>query len=340
MGIRDKLAKTLDRTGILNVVLKNRRGSDQLTVLTYHRVNELPSDYPYDADVVDATPSQFEEQLRFLQEHHHVVGLDALRRFCDGEPLPPRATLITFDDGYRDNHDVAMPMLQRFGMSAVFFIATRYIDERRLYWWDKINYLVNSATSTHVSLDYPVPLRFELPRERAEALSTFVILMKEMRGLDTERFLSEVAEAVGVPWSRDIEREHADALLMNWDDLRAMKAGGMDIQSHSHNHQPLHTMLPEALDSDLRLAKSLIEKNLSTQVDTIAYPVGRPIIGLNSVVQTARDAGYRYGFTNGMGCSPLVGLEPFDIGRHAMDTEMPMSLFRGMLALPELLQET
>ncbi|HHH11858.1 MAG TPA: polysaccharide deacetylase, partial [Sorangium sp.] len=203
MGIRNKVAFALDRLGVLPLALRAPPMTKVLTVLTYHRVATLPADYLFDAGVVDATVTQFEAHLAFVKRHYNVIALDQLRRFTHGQPLPPRALLITFDDGYRDNHDVVLPLLLRFGLTAVFFVATRYIDERRLYWWDTINYLVRSSNVTTLSVNYPTTLHFKLPAQRGLALRTFVTLMKEMRGLDSDRFLAQLATALKVPWSRD-----------------------------------------------------------------------------------------------------------------------------------------
>ena len=98
-----------------------------LRVLMYHKVNDLP-DNPLSIPV-----SLFDEQMSRLAElDYTVVDLDAvLDHYTNGTPLPPRAVLITFDDGYHDNLENAAEVLRRHGYPAVLFVPIGYLDDSR-----------------------------------------------------------------------------------------------------------------------------------------------------------------------------------------------------------------
>jgi len=98
-----------------------------LCVLMYHKVNAV------DGNTVTVPPSAFDEQMAQLAElDYTVVSLDdVIRHYIDREPLPPRAVLITFDDGYVDNLENAAPILQRYGYPAVLFAPIGYLGARR-----------------------------------------------------------------------------------------------------------------------------------------------------------------------------------------------------------------
>jgi peptidoglycan/xylan/chitin deacetylase (PgdA/CDA1 family) len=97
-----------------------------LRVLMYHKVNDLPEN-PLSVPV-----SVFDEQMAQLRElRYTVVDLDAvLAHYSEGRPLPPRAVLITFDDGYYDNLANARDVLRRHGYPAVLFVPIGYLDDR------------------------------------------------------------------------------------------------------------------------------------------------------------------------------------------------------------------
>lgn len=99
-----------------------------LRILMYHRVND---GHPGDRLTVD--PRAFEAQMAFLAASGRpVIRLeDALPALRGAARLPPRAVAITFDDGFRDNYDFAVPVLERFKMPATFFVVTDHVGTER-----------------------------------------------------------------------------------------------------------------------------------------------------------------------------------------------------------------
>jgi peptidoglycan/xylan/chitin deacetylase (PgdA/CDA1 family) len=105
----------------------NANGNRSLSVLMYHKVNDLPEN-PLTMPV-----SVFDEQMDQLRQlGYTVVDLDAvLAHYVDGEPLPSQAVLITFDDGYHDNLDNAARVLKKYGYPGVLFVPIGYLDDRQ-----------------------------------------------------------------------------------------------------------------------------------------------------------------------------------------------------------------
>ncbi len=98
-----------------------------LRILMYHKVNDL---WPNPTTVPTAV---FEEQMAVLDElGYSPVPLGAVRdHYLHGAALPERAVLITFDDGYRDNLENALPVLRRHGYPAVLFVPIGFLDDGR-----------------------------------------------------------------------------------------------------------------------------------------------------------------------------------------------------------------
>ena len=96
----------------------------RLSILIFHRV--LAQVDPLFPEEVDA--ARFDVICGWLRRWFNVLPLDAaVRRLRDGS-LPRRAAAITFDDGYADNHDIALPILKKHGLPSTFFIATGFLD--------------------------------------------------------------------------------------------------------------------------------------------------------------------------------------------------------------------
>src|ERR1700733_5285676 len=234
VSLRERVADVLHRAGALNALMAVRRiapGPKTLTILTYHHIADGDASSPYDPGVADATPAQFRRQMQTLVRFCTPIGIDELVDAIEGAPLPKNPVMVTFDDGYRSCHDVALPILREVGMRAAFFVATSFVAERRVYWWERIAIVLANARVATAKLAYPLPLTVVARDPSSQRM--LVDIIKDTVGLDVGRFLDEIYAAFGVDWNRDIEAKHADAIVMTWDHLRALSRAGMNVESHT-----------------------------------------------------------------------------------------------------------
>lgn len=338
------VAAALDRVGFPQVVAAARRYQlwrpTGLTVAAYHRVSDPARSNGLDPELIDATPQEFEAQVGYLKENFRIVTIDeVLRAHRERRPLSPDSVLITFDDGYRDNYEVAFPILKRMGVPAAFFVTTGYLTDRRLFWWERVNNFVRSATVQQLRIEYPAPEVIDLstPKAKVRAKARLNRIIKDSFGLDLERFLAGVVKAGGIPWTEDESRHHGDRALMTWDDVRTMRAAGMGIGSHTAGHRVLETLPPAELAKELRSSRETLEEQLGEPVTTIAYPVGRSIAKFPAVRKALAEAGYELGFTSRPGVNRLPPHDdPFDVKRVTVDRDRPPAWTRLRFAIPSL----
>ena len=121
--LKNSVYRTIGETAAM--LGANGNGHRSLRVLMYHKVNDIP-DNPTTVPV-----AHFDDQLAQLGElGYQVIDLDAvLEHYTLGTPLPDRAVLITFDDGYRDTLENAMPVLQKYDYKAVIFVPVAYMED-------------------------------------------------------------------------------------------------------------------------------------------------------------------------------------------------------------------
>jgi peptidoglycan/xylan/chitin deacetylase (PgdA/CDA1 family) len=313
-----------------------------LSIVTYHHVQEPDPSYPYDPNVADASPVQFRRQMETLARYGTPIGVDELIRALGGAPLPKNPVMVTFDDGYRSCHDVVLPILRAVGVRATFFVATSFISERRLYWWERISLLLNKAVCKTAVIRYPYSLALDLANGEAHDKLTDII--KDTRDLDLDRFLDELGAALGVEWNRQIEASYADTLIMTWDHVRALARAGMDVESHGRRHRVLQTLDGAALDDEVTGARHDLEAQLGRPVRAIAYPVGRRIGAEPRIRKALTAAGYQLGMSNHSGVNRwwppvlrgIAPIDPFDIRRLATDRTMSDAMFLTQVAVPRL----
>ena len=337
MSKRAWLAGLLHDTGALSAILalRARASAPWLSILTYHRFPRLGCEL-FDDGVIDTNVDVFERHVSCLKKHFVVIGVDELCAFAAGEALPANAVAITFDDGYLDNYEHALPILQRHACKAIFFVATSFTSERRLYWWDRAAYLMKQSTRDAVELSYPSRFRVELA-DRSHAIFKLLRFIKACHALDMERLLAELSLATGVSWTRELERAFADRLLMTWDHVRALREAGMDVQSHTRTHRILQTLSPAELAAELEGSRRDLQRELGEAPRALAYPVGRPLQASSPIRAALSRAGYQIGLSNGTGPTPTWGRrDAFNIRRQTVALDVTTPVLLSMLAVPPL----
>jgi peptidoglycan/xylan/chitin deacetylase (PgdA/CDA1 family) len=136
-GKRELLARGLLWSGA-SFLLSRLPARDSLLVLNYHRIGN-PDDDLFDPGVFEATADQFNDQISHLKRRVSLVTLEEALAFIDGtikEKTRRCRVLITFDDGYLDNYEIAYPILRSHGAQGVFFLVTSMVGSCQVPWWD------------------------------------------------------------------------------------------------------------------------------------------------------------------------------------------------------------
>ena len=250
-------------TRMLGSVLSPGGVRGRLSILIYHRVLAAPD--PLLEGTIDA--AEFGEQMALLASGFNVLPLrEAVQRLLAGT-LPARAACVTFDDGYADNHDVALPILKRLGVPATFFVATGFLDGGRM-WNDTVIEAIRRTTKPALELSDlglgTVPLGSLI--ERREAVGALLRAIKHRPPAERAAAVERIAAGEPLP----------DDLMMTKQQVRNLHASGMEIGGHTVTH-PILTRIPEgAAQSEMADGKAALEEVIRGRVTSFAYPNGVP----------------------------------------------------------------
>ena len=129
--IRRTVKGTIGRVAAITRVLE-RRFQSKMIIVTFHRVNDtLPE------DGMTHSSATFEEYCKFFRKHFKVIPLSQQVAGCDSASELGGTLSITLDDGYRDNFEIAAPILRKLNLPATFFVATGFIDSQTVAPWDR-----------------------------------------------------------------------------------------------------------------------------------------------------------------------------------------------------------
>lgn len=278
----------------------------RLTVLMYHRLlNQADELHDFGTLATD-----FDAQMRALSEVFNVLPLDVAVERMRAGALPPRAVCITFDDGYRDNLELACPILVRHGLTATFFVASG-VFESGIMFHDAVSEVIRRHSGDSVDLGWlglgTIGLR--TPAQRAEAIVRIAAHIKPFdpkeRGVVTRR----LADSAGVEIPRN--------LMMNADEVRKLVAAGMTIGGHTHDHPILTSIPDDEVREQILLNRRCLESLTDAPLTLFAYPNGKPDQDYAARhASIVRDCGYSAAVTTAFG-SGGIETDPLQIPRIA-----------------------
>jgi len=244
-------------------------------ILTMHHVRTAePADFAPNR-ILEITPQFLDDVLTLLRaEGFDIVALDEVPARLRAVPEPPRPfAVLTFDDGYRDNVEQALPVLRKHDAPFTVFVTTGFADGCAPLWWLDLE----EAIARQDSVDAPLPSgRIRLPAATAdEKKRAFDTIYWALRGGPEEelrRCISAMAAEAGID-----ALARTRALCLDWEGLRTLASEPLaTIGAHTLTHPMLAKHGTDFVEKEIAASKLRIERELDVEVRHLAYPVGDP----------------------------------------------------------------
>lgn len=262
---------------------------DGLRVLAYHGVPDQ---------------RRFASQVEHLVDRYRVVSLDEVHdALHTGAPLPPRAVLITFDDGDPTVVDNALPVLADAELPAVVYVVGDLVDSDSPFWWDEAEELFAAGRR-------PVG---------AEASSP-VDLVRRLKAVDDDvrrRAITSMRD--GRPPARR---------QLTTEELRTLHRHGVAIGNHTASHPCLDRCGDETVVDEIERAHGTLSSIVGVPPDTFAYPNGNPD---PRALEVLRRLGYRSVFLFDHRMQAVTG-DAMALSRIRVDADADVAIFALMVS--------
>jgi peptidoglycan/xylan/chitin deacetylase (PgdA/CDA1 family) len=235
----------------------------------------------------------FRRQIKYLKENFEIVPLATFFSGDEKHAAQPdhRQIAITFDDGYENNYTNAFPVLREFNCPATIFVVTKCLENESYYlWYDLIDILKSRLTPADFNtaasmLSNEKKILFSGVTSFDELKSLF----KKLNTAEKDTVLKPLFER-NKSYVNGIDREFT--AMLNKDQMKAMISSGLiEIGSHTHTHPNLSEINSDDAVFELKKSKELLEANLGTSINSIAFPDG----SYNDAVKKfALDEGYKH----------------------------------------------
>jgi peptidoglycan/xylan/chitin deacetylase (PgdA/CDA1 family) len=312
-----------------------------LAVVTYHGI--LPQGYEridpdFDGSLIAG--DALRRQLQLLKTHYTVISPEKMLLWSEKKlVLPPRAVLLTCDDGLVNNLTEMLPVLAEEGVHCLFFVTGASCDdEPATLWYEELFLLLLRAPAGSFKI---AAAEIEISgtlagRDQRRALWWDSVKQLSHFGAESRKAFLDAA--------RKRLRRDSDALfpandlpsqrrfrLLNRGELKQLQSAGMTIGAHSMNHPLLSRLPPELARAEITESRACLETVLGKRVWAFAYPFGDAQSVTQEILVMAKDAGYAAAFLNwggGLGAE----LPPFAIPRIHVTASMDLAELEAHVA--------
>ena len=267
------ITKNIIKSGLVAthaLSLINKLTQKHVAILRYHSIQDDPDflDSAVGAHITHATEG-FRQQMELIASRYKIVSMDDLLTFLNGETdLDERSVVVTFDDGFKDNIDLAIPILNHYGIPATFYLTVQVIDNRQVPFFIRIRHAIwtTGKKAYYEPIDGEI-VNLDSRDKRVCALQFASKKCSRLAGSALEDTVREIEKEL------DVEPfEHESNFMMSWDDVVQLHRNGHIIGSHTLTHPNIAHIDPESQEREIFDSKRILESKIKAPVIHFSYP--------------------------------------------------------------------
>jgi peptidoglycan/xylan/chitin deacetylase (PgdA/CDA1 family) len=297
-------------------------------ILAYHRVANLRPD----PQLLCVSPEHFREHLEVIKQFFDAASLNQVRGALGPAKTPTKRVIVTFDDGYGDNLNEALPLLERYDIPATVFIVTGFMGDGRFFYWDILAHIFLSShvLPDRLALDVSgVEHRWHVepqihqqwdavqewtvlsshdPSPRCAVYKEITQILKTQSSKARTRLLKYLVEWSGL----SLEAMREDYHTLSESDFQVVARHRLlDIGSHSSTHPTLAILPTDQQEEEILGSKQVLEAIMGRPVSSFSYPYGTRNDFTSATLQLVKEAGFDVACANfparlGRGTDPFA----------------------------------
>jgi peptidoglycan/xylan/chitin deacetylase (PgdA/CDA1 family) len=277
----------------------------RLVILRYHSIcndNDTPA---YVSSSITLPVSVFDRQMRHLSQHYRCISLDeAVQCLAHLRPLPPRSIVVTFDDGYQDNYQYALPVLVKYRIPATIYLVSSTLTVGRVLWTSRLRQIL--AVSRVSSLALPelshTPLPLDNDAARFSSARTLTNTLNVMPDGTRHQWIERIAEAL-----QAAPTPPAQHWFLTLGQIDEMRRNGISFGAHTVTHPNLPGLAADEARFEVEQSRNDLQRLMHTDIVHFSYPNSGALHPhfSDKIVGLVRNAGYHSAVTSQEGsCRP------------------------------------
>lgn len=266
----------------------------------------------------ETSTRDFEKQIVHLAKNYKIISLDEIVHRIKNRRSLRSCVAITFDDGFRDNYEIAYPILKKYNVPATIFLTTGYIDSGAAPWFIKLRYIFMQTAKTHFHLshkDTTISHPMNTKNEKFAASDRAMAYLKDCPDEERLPLLDRLCDELEVN-----DFQGLDNLMLTWDKIKEMAKNGISFGAHTVNHPILSRMSIEMAEREIRESKRTIEEKLKKTATSFAYPFGKKTQYTPQIFPILHELGFKCAVTT------ELGINNWDTGLFVLNRPAPWEL--------------
>ena len=260
-----------------------------LTILCYHGVTNKKSYGIENYSQKHIKYKIFREQLKSIKNSSQVISMnDVVEMYKNGINSKENLVAITFDDGFKNNIEIAVPILDDFNFKATFYITSGLIGTNKLFWVDQIENSINHYKKENLKIDLNGEIfdfQTKTKYKKIQALNSIKKYCKQAKNSEKNRvvdYVNNLCEGKTFNTNKVSNYE-----VMNWQDVKKInQEKNFIIGGHSLRHDLFSKIETESqLKNDIETSIELIQNKIGYKITHYSYPEGQSIHFNNKIIK-------------------------------------------------------
>ena len=309
----------------------NRKINEEALILLYHGVTDYDNYGLVNSSGKHINHKEFEKQMEYIANRTNIISLDEFLEIkSNSKPLPPKTTIVTFDDGFKNNLTVAAPILEKYQIKTTFYISAGIINENKMFWVDIIEDCILRSKKKVITLknfsNNFADIEIADGQKKIIAINKVKSFAKSLRVKKKNILIENLIEATNIQPSSKEAKEYE---VMTWNDIRELNSNPLfSIGGHSMYHDILTSLSKKDMERDVVNCQNLLTNKLGQEIRHFSYPEGKSSDYDDNLIEVLRKIGVKCSPTAELGLNSK-DLDPFKLKRvmvGMMDIKFPFSL--------------
>ncbi|MDC1054107.1 polysaccharide deacetylase family protein [Alphaproteobacteria bacterium] len=253
-----------------------KSNNTNLTILLYHGVyNNKPrgiTNYSGKHIKID----KFKKQMMIVKKNYSVLSMeDVVTIKRNKKKWPERSVVISFDDGFKNNHKYAYKVLDQLQIPAIFYVCAGMIGGNEMFWVDKIEDCINRSKKKNISLKLDKNYIFQINSnfQKIKTINTIKSYCKKIEIEEKDKIIDNLIYESKISPNSNIDENYK---LMNWQELKEINNNKLfTIGGHSLYHDIMTSQPLNKTEEDIKLTLNLLKYNLNSTIKHYSYPEGQ-----------------------------------------------------------------